>query len=324
MSFLYKFLLPIFIFCFFFNAVKAESGFYLLTEKNERIPLFRDQNNFKEISYPYIKAKDDLKSKLEPVPSKKFLIKLPSKDNVRMDFFDRKSDKLLIFGNGFFSTRKRWKYIIQLFKNYDIVVFDYRTNPWWTFLNPAKLLHPFKKMFFDQAEEVIASFNVVTKLKKYSEVVGLAECYSCFMFAVAQLKQESEGKKLFDKLVLDSSFISFTDVYKMAKKKPNQSSANNLILSLTPETLIPDISIKTSLSQIKNVPILFIQGKQDSMFSLEAFFSDVWVPTTSQKVLFLTPYEHVHNGTDWGVYSFICNQFINNPFKSFIEKMRNL
>jgi hypothetical protein len=69
------------------------------------------------------------------------------------------------------------------------------------------------------------------------------------------------------------------------------------------------------------VPILFIQGKQDSMFSLEAFFSDAWFPTKGKKALFVTPYEHVHNGTDWGVYSFICNQFINNSMKNFIDKV---
>lgn len=322
--FLYEIFLSLFIFSFFLNTVKAESDFYLLTEKNEKISLFKDQKKFEEISYPYIKAKDDLKSKLEPVPSKKFLIKLPSKDNVRMDFFDRKSSKLLILGNGFFSTRKRWKYIIQLFKAYDVVVFDFRINPWWSFLNPSKLFHPFKKMFFDQAEEVIAVFNVATKFKRYNEVVGLAECYSCFMFTVAQLKQESEGKKLFDKLILDSPFISFEDVYKMAKKNPNQSCINKLILTIIPGILIPDISIKTFLSNIKNVPILFIQGTQDSMFSLEAFFSDAWVPTVAQKALFLTPYGHVHNGTDWGVYSFICNQFINNPFETFIKNITAL
>jgi hypothetical protein len=144
------------------------------------------------------------------------------------------------------------------------------------------------------------------------------------MFAIAQSKQEALGKKLFDKLILDSPFISFKDVYKMAKKNPNQSYVNNLILAITPEALIPDISIKTSLSKIKNVPILFIQGRKDSMFSLEAFFSDAWLPTTSEKVLLLTPYEHVHNGTDWGIYSFICNQFIDNTIEAFVQKITTI
>lgn len=313
---------------FYLACNAAKSNFYLYTDDvQEPVMLFDDPDSFSKISYNYEQAKKDFCNS-DPFKScKTFDIGLQSNTHISMMHFDHNSDTLLVIGGGFDIAKERWKYVLQLFEHYDIVIFDYRWAAQGFFRMPSTLLHPFKKIFLDEREEVVNVVNVARELKPYKRVIGLAECYSCFIFAQAQAEQEEQGLNLFDKLIFDSALVSLQAVNDSSIHDPELCCRNRdenpascpiglrypwickPLLAFS-HLFFPDLSMSIFIKKINAAPMLFIHGHDDALISLDVLINEVWGCSQAPMTLISTPYPHARSRTDWGVYKFICEKFI--------------
>ena len=315
----------------------AISDFYIQQDGDcQPIKLFNDQKAFEKISLPYKDAKALCNSRDPFAQGEKYTVDVDKDTHLDMIHFDRNSDTLIVLGHGYWSTKERWKYVVQLFKDYDIIIFDYRWTADGFGLQYSSLFQPVKSYFFDEQNDVVAVVTMAKTLKKYKNIIGLAECYSGLTFAMAQAHQEANGHSLFTKLILDSAFVSLyaTSKSKLSDPKLFYETCSDyswspcawtqyLLLALS-NVIAPDISIHSFISKI-HIPILFIHGKKDSFTPLKAFRKKAWTPCKSEKALFLTPYEHVKSSTDWGVYSYMCNQFIQaQSLGAFAEQVTSI
>ncbi len=247
-------------------------------------------------------------------------------------FFDRNSDSALVIGQGFPGTKESMLSFVRLFLNYDIIIFDYRWNDIISFLlKPSTLLHPLNKLVYEEQEEVVAVVNFLDNHKQYEAKVCLGQCYSNFLFVAAQVTAHNEGKKLFDKLILDSCWHSFNafaesisldpflplspqsggapEVIKSFLKRPIVRS--NLLKLL--KFVVPSVSIEEYLPFLHDSPILFIHGKNDLMVPLR-HLELIWnLASNTPKAALITPYTHSHNKVDPTIYLFACDAFIHAP-----------
>jgi len=195
------------------NDLKAKylnSNFYLFTDpKDPLYKLFKTQEEFNQISYPYVTIKQETKKKLNQenflASGKNYFISLDCGLKIPLIHFDRNKETVLVLGGGYMDPKEKLESLAMLFQNYDVVIFDYRT----IFKNCKQTKgSTYKKLFEDEKEEIIKTVNFIKNFKKYKTIVGWAECYSCFTFAIAQFEQEINKKPLFDKLIFDSTFPS--------------------------------------------------------------------------------------------------------------------
>ena len=309
----------------------VSESFYLYAGSDEKpFQLFTKPGAFKAISCPRKDAKEDLyerdtkSSNSICAVGEKYTVALSDETDIHMTHYDRGSDTLIVLGHGYGSTSKRWKYVIPLLKEYDIVTFDYRWHTRCFCLNPSSIYSPIQSRFFDEQEEVVAVVGKARQLKKYKQVIGLAECYSCLTFIVAQAGQEVKDRQLFDKLVLDSSFVSLrsvSDDWVRGCLKKHLFYWFPLAIS---HCILPDISMTSYIAQITKTPLLFIHGGSDEFVTLQALMEGAFDVTKAPKVLLKTPYGHVHSGLDWGIYKFVCDQFIQSASQAdFIERLKS-
>lgn len=162
-------------------------------------------------------------------------------DNVMLSctYFDRGSKSLMLVGGGFTNERELMSPFIDMFPDYDIVLFDFRGHGF----NPSKIeLNPIRKGFGIDPEhvrfgvvehrDVLAVVEWFRRIKKhhckgvgYDNVYGLGVCYSAFVFtkaaAIAEqlttnpaIKREFSYYReiaehgLFTKLILDGCWLS--------------------------------------------------------------------------------------------------------------------
>lgn len=307
-----------------FSYATNESDFSLLTNDTcEPIKLFTNKEQFQAHSYLYEKAKKDSLVLKKQLKGTSYTVTLSSGLKLPLTYFDRNSTTVVILGQGFLEKKERWKAIVPLLSDYDVVAFDYRwlqARPWW-YIN-----HPGERFILDEKDDVIQVVNFVKKLKTYSKVIGLAECYSCFTFAAAQADQEVKGHQLFDRLIFDCAFVSLDCVCQNMLKAHGGNNKREqrwlkLFLRNTIVTwpmieairfVIPRIALKDHIQHIKQVPILFIHGKNDHLVPFKKLIKECWSVTQTKKFLLITPFWHISNFTDWGVYKWACDAFIQS------------
>jgi len=260
-------------------------------------------------------------------------------------FFDRGSDKLLVVGQGFSGRKEQQVYKTKIFLDYDIVVFDYRwIRSYRFYLKPTTIIHPYQKILLEEKDEVLTVVNEIKSRKRYTDVIGLGECYSNFTFAMAQVESEQNGNPLFSKLIMDSAWLSLADfineitldpvlplkpqkggtpkiIKKVLKKKYIHKCLFNFV-----KLFVPKISSANYLSQIRMAPILFIHGTQDKMVPYETTFNRIWdTVVNTSKILFITPFEHSYNDKDKATYKFICDAFMSSSdLKEFKKLVRDI
>jgi hypothetical protein len=256
-------------------------------------------------------------------------------------FFDRNSDTVLVLGQGFPGPKESMLGFVKLFSTYDIIVFDYRWVDILSFcLKPSTVMHPLKTLIYQEQEEVDAIMSFLNNKKKYAQKVCLGQCYSAFSFVVNHVEGQKRGKKVFDKLILDScpySLEAFAETISLdpwLPFSPQYGGAPECIKSLlkipivrkTLLTLLklvaPSDSIKEYLLQLNDTPVLFIHGKHDLMVPLD-HFDLIWAAAaTSSKAALITPYRHADNKRDRELFLFVCDQFIAAPdITNFIDTM---
>lgn len=260
-------------------------------------------------------------------------IKLKTNSGIAFDalFFDRHSTVALVLGQGFPASKESMTCFAKLFQDYDIIVFDYRwSNICSYLLRPSSIFQPVKSLVLNEIEEVVSVINFLKSYKNYSQIIGLGECYSNFLFVAAQVREQKENSILFDKLILDSCWLSLKSFTKsisidpLLPLYPQTGGCPNFIKSLLSSRFInkpllylisffiPRLTIKNYLSKLHSTPILFIHGINDKMVPVE-HFNRIWsYAKSTPKVALLTPYGHSENLYDKYIYKQVCDNFISS------------
>jgi len=260
--------------------------------------------------------------------------------DIPLTYFDRNSSKLLVVGPGFQNNRQMFYFVARLLCEYDVVVFDYRWIELKSFvLQRSTLIHPINELLLKEKEEIIAVVRHMKQQKHYDTIIGHGVCYSTYTLLAAQEEAQQQEEKLFDKLILDSTFHSMpemarkiiNDPWLIAEPQVNHTSSwfksfvkytglELLIVTLT--KLMGYTSVEPLVSHIVDTPILFIHGKEDVLIPLENQFINIWDSADqTQKCALFTPFAHVKNMRNRGVYKFICENFINSDS---CQTVRNL
>lgn len=270
-------------------------------------------------------------------------IKLCTTSGLEFDalFFDRNSKNVMLLGQPFPGNKEFMLHHVALFEEYDILIFDYR----WTvlisyLLKPDTILHPLNNFIFNEKEEIIAAIEFLKFHKNYVEIVGLGECYSNFLFIMAQADAQEKGETLFTKIILDSCWLSFAafaesiSLDPMLPISPIDGGCPNFIKSILSNdyihsilnhfinSFVPRVDIEDYITQVYDTPLLFIHGIGDKMVPFDDF-NKIWdaIPTeNTDKVALLTPFQHCNNMWDNILYKNICKKFIESSnVNSFIK-----
>jgi len=256
-------------------------------------------------------------------------------------FFDRGKENIVIFGQGFPGSKDAMIPEASLLDECDAIIFDYRWNDLSTFL--SKLSHWFplgKSLISSSAEEVIAVLKFIKNKKKYKEVIGLGQCYSCYTFLRAQYIQEKTlDPACFSKLILDSSWasiFSFTKTLQydpMLAVNPQNSGTSEIIKSglALPGVRhaisgffymgLPEISVKKYLKKVM-CPMLFLHGSDDLLIPYETGFLPMFTEFVSEEraLAVIMPTGHVNLSTNHKeFYRVVCNLFIYGGKKKVLE-----
>ncbi len=173
--------------------------------------------------------------------------------------------------------------------------------------------------------------NHFKNLKKYDQVVGIGECYSAFTFVISQSVEQRNGRVLFDKLILDSCWYSLNGFLDQLildpwlTVDPQDGGASKFVKKIVKNTglyfaasallrqITPDFCIKKYLSNLKNVPVLFIHGRKDKLIPVHKEFDKVWNSAKHvQKAAIFTPFCHVESSRKMGSYAHLCELFIES------------
>lgn len=258
-----------------------------------------------------------------------FSLVLDNGEKIPTIFFDRGKDKVIVVGQGLPGHKEWGRSKARLFHDYDVLLFDYRWKDTCKFVSKfSTLWSPIKSYFLNEKDVVIKVLEFLKNLKKYKEVVGLAECYSNFTFVVAQAELEDKDKGGFTCFILDSCWYDARDFVEEISfdpwlpfepqeggapswlKKVLKNGVVHWPVSLMLNICTPNLSIKPYLEKI-SVPILFVHGKNDKMVPLKKVFEKIWKIPTGDKALLITPFEHSDNIQNPLLYKNFCDAFIN-------------
>jgi len=276
----------------------------------------------------------------------------------QMTHFDRGSDKLLVVGTGFTNSREMMSPFIDMFPDYDIVIFDFRGHGHHesSWLNPFSWSWSFTKSMFGcdleevglgnvEEKDVFTVVDSCKKLKNYNQVLGLGVCYSAFILLKAACVASQNGQRLFDKIVLDSCWESLPKFIDKIKKDPKtildpqKGGCENHWLYTSSYLQGPlfwfaenfmgleihDVSILDYLSHLKETELFFIYGKDDLMIT-RGEFETVWntVPAGIKKTALITCHPHVRNHLkSKELYKLACELFFDENQDSYYKLLSN-
>lgn len=247
-----------------------------------------------------------------------------------------KSDTLVIIGHGFQNNHLQIMPIAELLHDhYDVMLFDYRwAGQLGQYLKKSSTLsHPTTALLLNEKEEIESVVAYARGLGTYKKIIGLGQCYSGFVFVLAQADATQAGRKLFDKLILDSCFYSVNDLLKSFLNDPYLAvnSKKGGFPDLLRKALISNHAIgfvdfcfkmtgkhfplTQSLKKINQTPVLFIHGKQDKLVP-PGSFKKLWKAAPADKCHISTPFYHVEQIKHPGLYAYACRSFIDCPLST--------
>jgi len=275
-------------------------------------------------------------------------------ETIRGTFFDRGSDTLIVVGPGFTNTREKMAPFAEMFTEEDVLFFDLRghgeeavslVKP-KTWVSPVKHLFGIdnKKVTFGAKEDrdVHAIVSKMKARKHYNTVVGLGVCYSTVAFA----KAASIYPRLFDKLILDGSWLTLQATVETLAKDPsklvhpqihsplrnrwpfNQTWFQNTLITSGEWLLgmrLNETSMLDYLPKLDDrLEILFIHGKKDALIP-NKHFEIIWGATKCPKrTAVITSCKHVRNHlSKKKKYAGLCKLFIHNSYRSFTKLLTN-
>jgi len=266
-----------------------------------------------------------------------FEVKTPSGLEISASHFDRNSDVLVVAGQGFQHTKKSVYALAALYPNCDVVTFNYRWARLWQFaLKPSTLYRPLTELLLNEYEEVSTVVLHMKQKKSYRSVIGHAICYSTYPFIAAQAESQ---EKLFDKIILDSTFATTPDIIEKIIQdpllfcNPQVNHSPSWFKTLLRYLYIPQLirllaqryahaSIPSLLKTIKKTPLMLIHGKNDVIVPLINTFNTIWqAASETVRFAYLTPYQHVMNlPKNRGLYRKVCELFIHYAPEEFPQQ----
>lgn len=271
------------------------------------------------------------------------LISFQAEDGVTIHatYFNRNSNKLLIVGEGFTNEREVMSPFIDMFPDYDLVLFDFRgqgldTRTFSLSKQCIGVDTKYARLGVVEERDVFAVVDGMKKIKKYTHIYGLGVCYSAFIF----LKAAALRQGLFDKLILDGCWVSVpliiekfrTDLKLILDPQRGGWKEHWLFGDKTVQDILMwisinifgfplnEISLLNYLESVKNIPLLFFYGKDDLMVYRNEFES-VWngIKNTS-KTAIITSNPHVRNHLKQKeLYRLLCELFLNHDHEYFKE-----
>jgi len=264
-------------------------------------------------------------------------------------WYQRKSNTIIIAAQSLPASKESMRFLAKMFPRYDIVMFDYCWNQHYgrfvakSFFTGSLI----KKVLLDEEQELAAVIEHVLQDHAYTKVIGFGQCYSCYHLAKIQSDAINRtGSGPFTHLIFDScwhslwSFIERICTDPLLPANPRYGGAPCVLKWITDNWLFKKIILGTTFACTDDVspvtylpsvtvPVLFIHGRNDLFVPVE-HFERIWSATDEHnRIALLTPFEHVHNLGNKGVYQHVIYQFItrNWPF-SYQEAsqaiMRNL
>lgn len=260
--------------------------------------------------------------------------------SVPVTFYNRESGTLIVAAQGLPAPKESMNFLITLFPHYDILLFDYRwCHQYEWFLGKALIARePVKRVLIDEVEELATAVHFALRRKKYSAIVGLGECYSCFHLAKLQADSvKKRGRGPFTHLVLDSCWSSLRHFAEricfdpFLPISPQEGGAPKIITWLTDSYLfkmivlesifkfLPNVSIQPYLATL-DIPVLFIHGRRD-LFVPNDHFETIWQATDAHnRALLSTPSQHADNLSNKALYRAAIEAFISSSTMATFEK----
>lgn len=248
------------------------------------------------------------------------------RQNVAAYHLKRDSDTLIIAACGFPAHKEQMIGDVALFGNYDLLFLDFRWAAEGYCSDQNTIRHPVKRIVLDCIADVQAALAYAQHCG-YKTIIGHGICFSAGLFVLTQEQAQLANSRCFDKLILDSCWVSLNAFADNIIKDPyllwywgkgGSPVWLKIIMRLfylplygLSYMLLPRTAITDAIVNIKNTPLLFIHGANDALISLDKF-EQLWqcVLQTNATAL-ITPYGHSNNHSkNPGVYAYYCNQFI--------------
>jgi len=285
------------------------------------------------------------------------LMHVMTKDGLKIHctFFDRNSNKLLVIAPGFTNAREKMTPFLAMFPDHDIVIFDFRGHGYNNkggnrkrYLCQRNVLEYVSGINIDASVvtlgdtehlDVLAIVKTFKARKTYTAVHGLGVCYGAFVL----LKTAAIYKGLFDKIVLDGSWLSRDLFIEKIRRDPklmfdpqaggwqnhwfwtNKRILNFIEFFLFSLAGLPrhDLSLTDYIHKITNTELLFFHSKNDLTIS-RAEFETIWNGIGVNKTAIITSNPHVRN--HWkqnALYKLTCDLFFTLDQKNFIASLQN-
>ncbi len=269
------------------------------------------------------------------------LLEFLTEDDIKIcaTYFDRKSDKLMIVGEGFTNDREVMSPFIDMFPDYDLVLFDFRgqgleANYFSLSKRCFGVDSEYAKLGAVEEKDVYAVVSGMKKIKNYKQVYGLGLCYSAFIF----LKALALRPGTFDKLILDGCWISVPMIVEKIKSDPKvifdpqhggwqdhfifkNDLVQNFLIWISSNVLgfsLHGSSILEYVEKIDSANLLFFYGKNDLMVSRDEF-ELIWnAIKTPYKTAIITSNPHVRNHLKQKeAYRLFCELFLDHDYELF-------
>jgi pimeloyl-ACP methyl ester carboxylesterase len=254
-------------------------------------------------------------------------------------YFDRDSDTLLVVGGGFMN-QERVASFVKMFNQYDVVLFNHRGidyDSWnvrpgsWFFEG----LHGSNVTLGEKEEQdVIAVIYDILKHKSYAKIYGLGLCYSAPVF----IKTAVARPKLFNKLVLDGSWIHIDKVFEAYSKIFWGENEDGLLRKIMPtdhewylntftwmSEFLSGVKLRSKpfdFSQyLKRLtsPVLFFHSSDDLLVTDNEFHDVYRLIPSNEKVAILTTNNHMSNHLKQNkIYKSVVKSFYEAQFDEFL------
>lgn len=291
------------------------------------------------------KLKNSKKEILKEEKAEEIEIETADKIKIQGYFLDRGSDKALLIGQGFCDCADVLIPFFKLFPDYDILIINYR----WSsskFMLKNMTGEALDKLILKASGDVIASVKHIEDKKDYKNITGVGLCYSGLVYVIAQAIQSRYDQRLFDKLIIDSSYYSTKGVAESVTKDPILCCENKhggtpnclqsifSVLFTMPVTCLGSCCLGNkfeylSMSQylpIINIPIMFIHGKKDLLVPYDPFFKKMYKAAcnTAFRCALITENPHVlHHFKSKEAYAYLAKLFIEaangEDFRNFVK-----
>ncbi len=274
------------------------------------------------------------RTELIKLGAQKITLETADKCAIEAYHLKRGSPTLVITAGGFPTNKEVMINATALFEHCDVILFDFRWAQPNYFHRQQTILHPFTTIILDCTKDV-AAILAYAHQHGYKRVIGHGVCFGAGLFVLAQRQAQKDGTACFDKLILDSCWLSLDAFADAIIKDPyllwrwGKGGAPLVLKILTRICYLPvyglcwltlpAIDIGDTLKQLRDTPILFLHGSDDKLVPLDKF-NRLWicashVPSTA----LVTPFEHSKNDKNMpALYAYLANQFIE-PEKDLQE-----